>query len=131
MRKFGFIVGTMLLASTSAFASHTIANSGKSGQRILVTDMFWSGENCTGVDMTFEIVSPPSNGTVTQRKAREKLNSARLNISPAARCEGSVIPISYVYYQSKKGFKGTDRFTVRWTSATGQIREKSYAVTIE
>lgn len=81
--------------------------------------------------MTYQLVTPPTNGTVTQRKAREALNSAKLNISPPARCEGKVIPISYVSYQSKKGFKGSDSFTVRWTSANGEVREKSYKVTVD
>ena len=123
------IIGT--LAATTSLASHKISDSGKSGQRILVTDMFWGGSDCKGVDMTFELVSPPSNGTVTQRKVREKLNSAKINLSPPHRCEGNVMPISYVSYQSKKGFKGTDKFTVRWTSATGETRERTYSVTID
>jgi hypothetical protein len=93
--------------------------------------MFWSGADCAGVDMTFQIVTPPANGTVTQCKAREALRSVKLNISPPARGEGRVIPISYVSYQPKKGFKGSDSFSVRWTSATGEVRERSYTVTVD
>ncbi|MGO4781738.1 hypothetical protein AB4084_40255, partial [Lysobacter sp. 2RAB21] len=82
----------LLTATVPAAASHAIANSGKSGQRFLVTDMFWNGSDCAGVDMTFALVSPPQNGTVTQRKAREALSSAKLRISPPARCEGRKLP---------------------------------------
>ncbi len=130
MKILGILAATALVASP-ALASHTISNVAKSGQRILVTDMFWSGSDCAGADMTYQLVSPPSNGTVTQRKAREALNSAKLNISPPARCEGRVIPISYVSYQSKKGYKGTDSFTVRWTSVNGEVRERTYTVTVD
>jgi hypothetical protein len=126
------ILATAMLFSYPALASHTIGNSGKSAQRFLVTDMFWSGSACAGVDISgFQITAPPQNGTVTQRAVKEKLNSAKLNISPPNRCEGQVIPISYVYYQSKKGFKGTDTFSVRWTSAGGDVREKTYTVTVD
>jgi hypothetical protein len=125
-------ISVFLLATYPAIASHTIANSAKSGERVLVTDMFWSGGDCEGVSITsFEIVSPPKNGTVTQRTAKDKLNSARLNISPPHRCEGKAIPISYVFYQSKKGFTGSDSFTVRWLSGRGDTREKSYTVTVQ
>ncbi|MFM9973108.1 MAG: hypothetical protein ACKVON_00870 [Beijerinckiaceae bacterium] len=127
-----FIFAFAAAVAAPAIASHTITNTGKSGERILVTDMFWQGPDCAGVAISsYQLVSAPQNGTVTQRSVREKLNSAKLNISPPARCEGKEIPISYVSYQSKKGFKGSDSFTVRWTSATGETREKSYTVTIQ
>ncbi len=129
MKRF-IIFAAIMGAAYPVFASHTITNTGKSGQKILVTDMFWSRDDCDGHDMTYELVTPPQNGNVTQTKSRSKLVSAKLNLSPPHKCEGKNLPISYVYYQSKKGFVGTDTFTVRWVSAHGAQREKSYTVTI-
>jgi hypothetical protein len=125
------LIFAFTMCASAAISSHVINNVAPSGKRVLVTDMFWSGSDCQGADLTYELVSPPTHGTVTQRKAREKLSSANLNINPPARCEGKVIPISYVYYQSKKGFTGADSFTVRWVSVNGDKREKSYNLTVE
>ncbi len=130
MKSFLAIAAAALLVTT-AHASHVIGNVAKSGQKVMVTDMFWQGTNCEGVDLTYQLISPPANGTVTQRKARAKLDSAALRISPPARCDGKVLPISFVYYQSKKGFTGTDSFTVRWTSALGEVRERTYTLTVQ
>lgn len=93
--------------------------------------MFWSGENCEGVDLTFQLVRPPEHGEVAERTSRQRLSSRQLKISPTARCEGHVLPISMVYYRSGPGFRGMDRFTVRWTNrASGEVREKTYTINV-
>jgi hypothetical protein len=124
-------VACVIITAVPAMASHTINNSAKSGERVLVTDMFWPGTNCAGVEITsFSIVNAPQNGTVTQIATKAKFSSAKYKISPPHSCEGKNLPVSEIYYQSKKGFTGRDFFSVRWVNANGQTRDQNYSLSI-
>ena len=129
------MAAALIVVSAAALqASHVINSTGKAGAKILITDMFWNGDSCSGQDLKFEIVTAPQNGSITQEKVKEALDIKKLKIKEAT-CDGKVLTISYVYYQSKPGFAGKDEFTVRWTSVglpnPGQTREKKYTVTIK
>ena len=106
-----------------------------SAPKILITDMFWGGKNCGGQDLKFEIVNGPKNGKLIQEKKKENLDVKKLKVTSALTCDGKILTISYVYYQSKTGFKGKDEFTVRWTTvgnpSPGQIREKTYKIDVK
>ena len=97
--------------------------------------MFWGGKNCGGQDLKFEIVNGPKNGKLIQEKKKENLDVKKLKVTSALTCDGKILTISYVYYQSKTGFKGKDEFTVRWTTvgnpSPGQIREKTYKIDVK
>jgi hypothetical protein len=127
------VVGSVcFLMIGAASASHSINSTSKSGQRVLITDMFWPGTACAGVEISsFSVVNNAQNGIVTQVYSKGKFSSSKYKINPPHSCEGKNIPVSEVYYQSKKDFKGRDFFSVRWVNANGQTRDQNYSISVE
>jgi hypothetical protein len=133
-----FILFSFLLifaTHNSAHASHVINNSGKSGKKILVTDMYWTGKSCQKQDLTYEVISGPENGKIIQEKKIEPLDSIKIKAAKINECDGKIIIISYIFYKSNPKFKGEDQFTIMWTSVgeprPGNTRTVTYHITID
>jgi hypothetical protein len=86
------------------------ANSGKSQW---IDAYFGWNDDCSFRTIGVDVISKPSHGTVTPKIEIQKIVAA--HVGSAGKCAGKKTKAVAVYYRSKSGYRGTDKFKIRMT----------------
>ena len=74
------------------------------------------------------IVTAPSHGTLRIAKGENFPDFPKDNVRQA--CNTKKLPVVFVYYQSDRGFTGTDTAVVEILFPSGNLRTISYAISV-
>ena len=77
---------------------------------------------------TVQILTPPSNGTVTVRQGSFVNSGPRRFINIV--CPETVLPGVGIYYKSNRGFRGSDQVTFRLFYETDRKGQKTWDETV-
>lgn len=98
-----------LCAAPAAAQTGTVsAATGKSAR--VDAYMGWT-DDCAHLPIDIDVVSPPQHGTLTPKFGTETIRKA--SIGQSNTCMGRKVKALILYYKSKKGYRGADRFQVR------------------
>lgn len=79
---------------------------------------------CTNSPIDMRLAEKPSGGTITVKPATAKTGTL-------PRCPALEPKAVVVFYQSKAGFAGRDRFAIEIKGTAGEIERHEYAVTVQ
>jgi hypothetical protein len=97
------------------------------GRRARVFIFAGLGDNCEPIAAPeITVTAPPSKGDVALVPGQE----TTIAYSAKGTCLGKKATGTGVYYTAREGQQGTDSFAVSATLATGEITNRTFAVTI-
>ncbi len=113
----------VLMAATMAVppalaVDGTYARSANSGQKKWMDEYSGWNNDCSFMTIDVDVVEPPAHGKVTPRPEIKRIPKVAKRGSSGA-CAGRKMKALVVYYTSKPGYRGRDRFKVRM-KARGQ-----------
>jgi hypothetical protein len=86
--------------------------------------------DCSGYRGTVTVVTKPSNGLLATRSGPYVIDINRFT-GTRSKCAGRTIPGLHVYYTSRPGFRGVDRFTLRAVYREGLLSvNDNYSVSV-
>lgn len=105
----------MLAAATPANAQNIYNKTAKSGSSQWIDAYYGWNADCSFRTINVDVVSGPRHGKVTPKVEIQRITSAQIGSMGA--CKGKKTKAVAVYYRSKRGYRGRDRFRVRMSLA--------------
>ncbi len=129
-----FITGFMALAACALVISganaqtKSYSRSAKSGKSQWIDAYYGWNNDCSFKTINVDVVGQPSNGRVSPKIETRKITSAQ--IGSTRQCLGKPTRAVSVYYKSKGGYRGMDRFKVRMSVGGGAPVFFNYTVSV-
>ena len=120
--------GMTALAFDADAQQRSYSRSANSGQSQWMDEYYGWNNDCSFKTINVDVVERPRNGSVSPRIRRSRIQQAQ--VGTATHCIGRPTRAVAVYYRSRKGFRGTDRFRVRMRVAGQPAVTFTYTVQV-
>ena len=105
------IVGASFLIPATAEAQRNYSRTATSGKAQWMDAYYGWNNDCSFKTIDVDVIDGPSHGRVSPKVETRKITQAQ--VGSTGGCLGKPTRAVAVYYTSKKGYRGTDRFRVR------------------
>ncbi len=131
-RSFSRIFALPFLAAAIALAAPTAAQaqgfkSAKSGKTQWIDAYYGWNNDCSFKTINVNVAQKPQHGTVSPKVEMQRITRAQ--IGSVGNCAGKPTKAVAVYYRSKPGYRGIDRFRIQM-SVGGQSKYFNYTVRV-
>lgn len=120
-------VAVALAVSAPAAAKAQGFKSARSGKTQWIDAYYGWNNDCSFKTINVNVVSKPKHGTVSPKVEMQRIKQAQ--IGSVGKCAGKPTKAVAVYYRSKPGYRGTDRFRIQM-SVGGQSKYFNYTVNV-
>lgn len=125
------LAATVIFGQIAAFALPAHAQSGfvqvASGQSKRVDAYLGWNNDCSQMSINIDVVGKPRHGTLSHRFVTETIRKA--SIGGVKNCYGKKVRALALYYKSKRGYRGSDSFSVR-ISTGGKPANYNYNIAV-
>ena len=105
------LVLVFMLMAPFANAAKTYSKVAKSGKSAKIDTFMGWNDDCSFQTLDISISKRPAHGKASPKVVRSRISQAQ--VGSAGKCIGKPIRGLAIYYRSKRGYRGSDRFTVR------------------
>jgi hypothetical protein len=109
------LCSVLVLAALVPALAASMTAAAPSGVKTQVAEHSARSNDCVSQHVVLKLTAPPANGTVTITEENKVVPQVGALGGPQS-CAGRTMPTAVVYYQSRPGFKGTDRFKYQRTN---------------
>jgi hypothetical protein len=110
------VVATAVVIAFAGIAqsqTRSYSRTASSGKSQWIDAYFGWNNDCSFKTINVDVVTPPANGQVSPKVETRKITNAQ--IGATGNCLGKPTKAVAVYYRSKSGYRGVDRFKVKMT----------------
>lgn len=105
------LAGAVLLVPTNADAQRSYSRTATSGKAQWIDAYYGWNNDCSFKTIDVDVIDGPGHGRVSPKVETRKITQAQ--VGNTGGCLGKPTRAVAVYYTSKKGYRGVDRFRVR------------------